>query len=507
MVGQQKTLKTAHENGMVLEVDLTDTCQIDAALTKLDARLLTDGANPSLLVTISQLLEAKGELDQAVQSMQFAVLLDATIIPHLIRLGDLLIKSGAPESAEEVYRQVMALAPDLSNGWIGIAQALSDQGRMNEALLHAERAVQLDPQHTRTHEIHGLVLAQLDRMEDAISAFTAGLEVDPSNANHLAYRGMAKLAILDYQNAWQDFAWRFNSDTGDFQRHQDLPLWTGEPIPTPVLIWREQGLGDEILYFGWLRYLMIIKQPFVAEVEPRLLALFRRSLPGAIIIPMGENTSDFGVSHALPMGSLGQFVDTQHSTSTLPTRYLESEPATTARFAHQIASHSSERSLLRVGIAWKSIRPRVGPFKSIDPSMFEPLARNSSLQLVNLQYDATAEELEIFNRKAYRQMIDLPINKRQDIDALASVIDCCDLVITVSSVTAHLACGLGKECWVLLPAGRGLIWYWHSKIAYSPWYPSARLFRQKTINSWDKVAKEVITAMEEHIEKPRLTRG
>ncbi|WP_094510173.1 tetratricopeptide repeat protein [Synechococcus sp. MW101C3] len=484
-----------------IDVDLTDPEQIDATLVALDAQLAASGATPDLLVAMSHLLEAKGQLDRAIESMQFAVLLDGTNISMLIRLGDLLIKAGEPDSAEAAYSQVITLAPELSNGLVGLAQALSDQGRMNEALLHAERAVQQDPQQPRTHEIHGLVLAQLGRMGDAITAFTDGLRLDPSNANQLAYRGMAKLACMYYQEAWQDFAWRFASDTGDVERHQDLPLWTGEPISTPVLIWREQGLGDEILYFGWLRCLMATGQPFVAEVEPRLLALCRRSLPGAIIIPLGESPNDFGVTHALPMGSLGEFVGAYRSTPAFPPRYLQSEPATTARFAHQLTSSSAGLSPLRIGLAWKSIRPRVGAFKSIELSLFLPMARDSRLQLINLQYDTTAEEIEGFNKQAVLPMIDPAINKRQDINSLASVIDCCDLVITISNVTAHLACALGKECWVLLPAGRGLIWYWHCNISYSPFYPTARLFRQQTINSWDGVVCEVHAALAERLQR------
>ncbi len=484
-----------------LEIDLTDAGQIDAALGALDSQLANDGSNPELLVAMSHLLEAKGQLDQAIESMQFAVLLDGANISLLIRLGDLLIKAGDPDSAEGVYSQVIALAPELSNGLVGLAQALSDQGRMNEALLHAERAVQQDPQQPRTHEIHGLVLAQLGRMGDAIAAFTDGLQLDPSNANQHAYRGMAKLACMHDQEAWEDFAWRFASDTGDVERHQDLPLWAGDPISTPVLIWREQGLGDEILYFGWLRYLMATGQPFVAEVEPRLLALCRRSLPGAIIIPLGESPNDFGVTHALPMGSLGEFVGAHRSTPAFPPRYLQSEPATTARFAHQLTSTSADLSPLRIGLAWKSIRPRVGAFKSIELSLFLPMARDPRLQLINLQYDTTAEEIEGFNKQAFIPMIDPSINKRQDIDSLASVIDCCDLVITISNVTAHLACALGKECWVLLPAGRGLIWYWHCNVSYSPWYPTARLYRQKTINSWDGVVRRVHDALAERLQR------
>lgn len=480
-------------DGLNLEIDLTDPSQLDAALAELDARLASDGANPDLLVAMSQLLEAKGQLEQAIETMQFAVLLNATAIPHLIRLGDLLIKAGDPVAAEDVYVQVWHLAPERSNGLVGIAQALSDQGRMEAALTHAERAVRLDPQQSRAHEIHGLVLAQLGRMEEAIAAFSAGLELDPSSANHHAYRGMAKLACMQFEHAWDDFAWRFASSTGDVERHQDLPIWKGKPTPTPVLIWREQGLGDEIFFLGWLRYLMTTGQPFVAEVEPRLLNLCRRSLPGAIIIPLGESPSELGVTTALPMGSLGRFVGPHFGTPPLPPRYLQSEPAATARFAYQLAAARSEPPRLRIGLAWKSVRPRVGAFKSIELFSFLPLGMDKDIQLINLQYDTSEDELAQFNAQAAYPLLDLPINKRQEIDALASLIDSCDLVITVSNVTAHLACALGKPCWVLLPVSRGLIWYWHQGIRHSPWYPTAKLFRQHAIDSWDDVLEAVFS--------------
>jgi tetratricopeptide (TPR) repeat protein len=480
-----------------LEIDLTDPCQVDAALAELDARLASDGANADLLVAMSQLLEVKGQLEQAIEAMQFAALLDATSIPKLIRLGDLLIKAGEPAAAEDVYAQLHNLAPECSNALVGMAQALSDQGRMEEALIHAERAVRIDPQQPLTHEIHGLVLAQLGRMQEAIAAFSTGLELDPSSANHHAYRGMARLSCLQLTDAWEDFSWRFESSTGDFRRHQGLPHWDGQPIPTPVLIWREQGIGDEVFYLGWLRYLMSTGQQFVAEVEPRLFPLCQRSLLGATVIPLGGALDGLGITHALPMGSLGKYAAphlgfTQH----LPARYLQSDPVTTIRFAEQIEEQRTVAApVLRIGLAWKSIRARVGSFKSIDLSSFLTLGMDKRLQLVNLQYDTSIEELASFNKQVKHPMLDFPIDKRNDIDSLASLIDACDLVITVSNVTAHLACALGKECWVLLPAGRGLIWYWHHTINNSPWYPSATLFRQQSITSWEDVLGKVFDAL------------
>jgi ADP-heptose:LPS heptosyltransferase len=93
-----------------------------------------------------------------------------------------------------------------------------------------------------------------------------------------------------------------------------------------------------------------------------------------------------------------------------------------------------------------------------------------------------------------------------DIDGLAALISACDLVITVSNTTAHLAGALGVPAMVMIPAGIGQTWYWFADSAASPWYPSLTLYRQKVAGDWPSLLKQVGKALRDYSRSARAER-
>jgi len=126
---------------------------------------------------------------------------------------------------------------------------------------------------------------------------------------------------------------------------------------------------------------------------------------------------------------------------------------------------------------------------------------------VNLQYGDITDKIQAFNEQSQRPIIDLDIDKLADLDSLLALIDACDLVITISNVTAHLACSLGKECWILLPWGWPNLWYWHLNGESTPWYPSARIFRQGRDEDWTQIFQGISVALAERVKHPDHTDG
>lgn len=147
---------------------------------------------------------------------------------------------------------------------------------------------------------------------------------------------------------------------------------------------------------------------------------------------------------------------------------------------------------LVIGISWVSKNPAVGSQKSTSLLEWEPILRESGVRFVDLQYGETRPD-----RAAAKKELGVDITHFDDLDALkdldglAALIAACDLVITVSNTTAHLAGALGVPVWVLISSGIGQTWYWFRDRSDSPWYPSARLFRQTEIKNWRPVIKEI----------------
>lgn len=138
------------------------------------------------------------------------------------------------------------------------------------------------------------------------------------------------------------------------------------------------------------------------------------------------------------------------------------------------------------GVSWSSKRKGLGKNKSISlEQMLVPLA-SDRLHFVNLQYGDTAAERQALQEKHGIDVQNVDsIDNFNDLDGLAALIEACDVILTTSNTTAHLAGALGKETLLLLPVGRSKHWYWQaSQDGKSLWYPSIRLFSQEQPDAW-----------------------
>jgi len=144
------------------------------------------------------------------------------------------------------------------------------------------------------------------------------------------------------------------------------------------------------------------------------------------------------------------------------------------------------------GISWRSANEKFGAEKSMRMTDLAPLFQNAGLSFVNLQYgsvDAEIAQAQDLLGTDIHQVRDLDVF--HDIDGLLALIDACDLVITTSNLTAHLAGALGKRGCVMVPFAKGRLWYWHLSDTFSLWYPSLRVFYQQDPTSWSSTISDV----------------
>jgi ADP-heptose:LPS heptosyltransferase len=195
------------------------------------------------------------------------------------------------------------------------------------------------------------------------------------------------------------------------------------------------------------------------------------------------------------IASLGKFFRSDAAgLKKVKTPYLKADQALT----HQLRQKIAQKDRIVCGIAWRSKNAEFGADKSITLEALVPLLSTQGVEFVDLQYGDTAAE-----RAALKQQHDIPINKLEeidnlnDIDGLAALISACDIVITISNVTAHIASALGKPTLVMLPNSTSLFWYWHRERTDSPWYPSAVLIRQASPGEWQDVIDIARSALQE----------
>jgi hypothetical protein len=285
-----------------------------------------------------------------------------------------------------------------------------------------------------------------------------------------------------YKQGWDIYEMRHKTLRSLLKFNMTLPLWDGQGSTKRLLVFGEQGIGDQVMYGGVLPELRAYPQEKVVALERRLLALFKRSMPEMEFVDIEQLNDAEGFEEQIAIGSLPRlFRPDRDSFARVKSPYLVAD-AERAQGLREMVQRPGKRVC---GVSWSSRREEIGQGKSIDlAQMLVPLA-GAGMHFVNLQYGDTQQEREALMREHGIELQNVAeVDNFADIDGLAALIQACDLVITTSNTTVHLAGALGKETKLLVPGGRSRLWYWGQDQSRSIWYPTVRIYGQEKIGDW-----------------------
>ncbi len=417
-------------------------------------------------------------------------------------LGSSLMKLDRFEEAQFCYERSIALTPNYATAHYNLGHLLSQMSNMLGAESSYRRAIASDPDYLDARIQLGILLGWCEQSAAAVEQFDDVLSRQPNHAQAHFNKGLELLANGDLRQGWPEYAWRLEDvdiSSGGIVHRIQLPEreWDGVPLAGSLLILPEQGLGDQIFHASMLTDAHKRAPKITCCVDERLVSLFSRSIPGiefmsTELVQRRLEAGEIEFSAQLHAGSLGQLFRpdmTVLSSAKFP--YLVAEPARVNDIRSRLHITSTDKKLV-CGIAWHSKNGQTGRQKSLDLAQLAPLLKSLNVQFIDLQYGDTRSErarLEAESGIALTHIDD--IDNHNDIDGLAALISACDLVITVSNSTAHLAAALGKPVWIMLAKGPGLFWFWHRQRTDSPWYPTARLFRQSVPGEWAPVVASI----------------
>lgn len=442
-------------------------------------------ASPETHVNHGASLQALGRYAEALASFDKALALKPQHVGALSNRGDSLRKLNRPAEAGESYRRALTLDPTLTDTHAKYANALRDEGKYDEAIASYDRALALRPDHADVHVNRAAVLHELGDSAGALAGFARALAIAPDNAEAHWNRALVLLMQGKWQEGWADYEWRwkcaaFPSPARAFPQ----PRWDGRALAGKLLVWGEQGVGDEILYGTMVGDLVAGGIDVVWEADARLLPLIERSFPSVRAVaranPPDAAARDPGVGAQVPAASLGQYLRaSDEKFQAAPRATLIADEARAAAYRAQLVRGGKKRVL---GVSWVSKNEGFGADKSSRLSDWGPIwrAAGADAVFVDLQYGDTGAE----RAAAGLPLVHLDgLDSFSEIDGLAALIRACDQVITVSNTTAHLAGALGVPVKVMISRGAGKLWYWgHGRT--SPWYPSATLYRQSDARVW-----------------------
>ncbi|MCE9639220.1 MAG: tetratricopeptide repeat protein, partial [Betaproteobacteria bacterium] len=383
---------------------------------------------------------------------------------------------GLERHAEAIasYDRALAIMPGRAETYFNRGSTLQALNRQQDALADYDSALALKPEYADAHNNRGNALDALNRPAEAAASYARAIAIDPGHADAHANRSLACLRNGDLAPGWaeDDWRWRKRGFLLPNIRLFSQPEWPG-PAASPgqgkLLVWGEQGLGDEILHAIMLPDLLAAGMELVVETDHRLVQLFGRSFPGAAVVPRltipHDLTRDPAIKFQTPLASLGRWL--RPNWQAFPERrgFLVPDLERAAQLRQEVKG--ANRGPV-IGIAWKS---KGLAHKSLNLPDLAPVIAAGEAVFVNLQYGDTQAERESLRDRAGRELLHLDsVDLFNDLDGIAALIHACDLIITTSNVVAHFAGALGKPVWILLPAGNGLLWYWFRDTAASPWY-------------------------------------
>jgi len=471
-----------------------------------------------------------GNLAAAADYLGRAIAIDPERADWRNKLGLLWLAAGVPERAAGEFEAALAIDSRLAQAHCNLGIVARQRGDNSLALVRFERARELNPNLIEAHFNCGLLLREIDLPERAAACFERVIELDSEYVeahrglggalqdlgdydaaracferalaiqpdHHEARLSKAFLHLLcgEFREGWRDYVARFGTAESPL-RPFPFPDWDGGSLEgKTLLVYAEQGLGDEILFAGCVPDLIAKARHVVIDCDSRLAALFGRSFPLASVHG-GARDADQSWLNGMPIpdlkvaaGSVPGFL--RNAPADFPARdcYLRAEPARIDEWRKRLATVGPG---FKVGIAWRGGLPQTrASRRSLALTDLLPIVSNPGCRFVSLQYTRCAEETG-----AMSQSTGMRVHHWQEAldnyDETAALVCALDLVISVQTAVVHLAGALGKPAWVLVPSAPE--WRYLASGDAMPWYSSVRLFRQQQAGQWHPVVLRVMAEL------------
>ncbi len=432
------------------------------------------------LATEAMAAQTERNLDKAIDAYRRMLELAPGLSEVHSNLGVALFDRGDLDGAVAAFEHAIALKPQSAEAHSNLGYALQEQGRHEEAEEALRRAIALKEDYAEAYSNLGNLLQQQGRADEAVAALHQATAIDPGHAK--AHNNLAQVLLRggDYEAGWREYEWRWHS-IGLSPRAYPQPRWDGIPLPgRTILLYAEQGLGDTIQFVRYVRMVAALGMTVILEAPTVLAPLFRQC--PATVVESGRALPPFDVH--LPLMSLPLVFGTTVATIPADIPYLNPPGDRVAARDLPPAPPGARR----IGFAWGG-----------NPD--HPNDRNRSLPYGALARLLDRPDIQAFSFQLGRNdghpdapMIDLA-PRLNDFADTAAWLAGMDLCISADTAFAHLAGAMGKPVWILLPFSPD--WRWLRERADSPWYPTARLFRQPAPGDWGSVLAAVERALDQ----------
>ena len=424
---------------------------------------------------------------ESAQIFEIALQVDENYFEVYSNKGAAYNKAKEYDKAIESLEMAILKMPNHGGAYTNLGNVYNKLFDYKTAAKMHEKSIELEPNGSNAHSNLGTSYKYLGLSDKAIISYKKAIELDPNFVNAHFDLATMYLASEDFKNGWKEYEWRFKKEEmiPHIIKHKDIfskPLFTGvEDIKgKTLLLHSEQGYGDSIQF---IRFAPQIKEIFGCKIAVKcregLKELFSTIEEIDVIVDRSEETPAF--DYQLSIMSM-PFILNMKNTDELPKKV----PYLKATFDKDLEI-KKEKGKINIGICWSaSLTGESYEGKVFDLKFFEPLINNPKINLYSLQVGEGSEDIK---KLGYEDKIIDLTPKLTDFSKTAYLMDNLDLIISSDTSVAHLAGALNRPVWVVLQKIPD--WRWTNKGETTKWYPSAKLFRQKTARVWESVFQSI----------------
>lgn len=407
-----------------------------------------------------------------------------TYFQALTNYGVVLLELGEPDAAEIQFRKVIALAPSRIDPYINMARLNGYRENFQDAIGWFDKALTIDPENANLHTHFAHFLGEnANRPDLALPHHLSALAQSPGNAELQYYLGATQLALGQLKSAYRTWECRWARREGGSKSNLPIPEWTGTPERGgSLLVYREQGIGDEIIFASCLPDIVNRFERIVCFCHSKLKPLFTRSFPRVEFRSGGTEVTNEevgGFDWQIAIGSLPPIVRPDIESFPNNPQFLIAAPEKVEHFRQRLAS---QRQVLTIGIGWRSgllalHRKALYPYLEFWQALFDI----PGVTWVNLQYGEVSEELSQAEAKFGISIIDFKdVDHFQDLDSSAALMKACDLVIGPGTSTTMISAAVGVPTIRIAPGGDK----YQLGTAYYPWLPSLTPIQRRLGEPW-----------------------
>jgi tetratricopeptide (TPR) repeat protein len=384
------------------------------------------------------------------------------------------------------FLEAIELKNDNEDAFCWLGACYEFLGDLNRAKKHYDEAIRINPNHKTSLNSLALFYFFNNDIEKAIKLYNDAIKKVPNNTDAKYYLAQHELSQNNFVNGWLNFRNRWLAKGFDSPKlRTNLEKFYLGTDKKNLLVWEEQGIGDQILFLRFLKNLDPYVDKLFIKIDERLHKIIKRLYPKVIFFKTSTNSLKEMINSQIPICDLGSlFINNINDVKKNHKKYLISEP----KLTNELKKTITNKKKLVCGLSWISKNDDIGSSKSITLEILKPILTLENIIFLDLQYSDTQDERNIFfNEKGIEIKKFDKIDNFKDLNGVTSLIDACDFIITVSNTNAHMAGALGKKTFLLLPKGKGRLWYWSSLKNKSIWYPSIEIIEQNFPGEWRSV--------------------